>query len=167
MRRSSAIIGSAIFLVIAPGTLAIYIPYAWTRWHFQPALLGYSWLRVLGTLFIIVGFPVLVDSFLRFAIHGLGTPAPIAPPQRLVVTGLYRYVRNPMYVAVLLLIFGQGLLFASVPLLEYGIVVWLGFFAFVLFYEEPALRAEFGNEYRDFCAHVPRWLPRVTPWKRI
>ena len=167
MRRSSAIIGSAIFLVIAPGTLAIYIPYAWTRWHVQPALLGLSWLRVLGVLFIVVGFPVLVDSFLRFAIHGLGTPAPIAPPQRLVVTGLYRYVRNPMYVAVLLMIFGQGLLFASVPLLEYGIVVWLGFFAFVLFYEEPTLRAEFGNEYRDFCANVPRWLPRVTPWKRI
>ena len=166
MRRSRAIIGSAIFLVIAPGTLAVYVPYAWTRWHVQPALLGLPFLRVIGALFIVAGLPVLIDSFLRFAIHGLGTPAPIAPPQRLVVSGLYRYVRNPMYVAVLLLIFGQGVLFGSISLLEYGIVVWLGFFAFVLFYEEPTLRAQFGNEYRDFCANVPRWLPRVTPWKK-
>ena len=106
MLKGTAIIGSAIFLVIAPGTLAIYIPYAWTRWRIGPALLGFSWLRVIGALLIVAGLPVLIDSFLRFAIHGLGTPAPIAPPQRLVVTGLYRYVRNPMYVAVLLLILG-------------------------------------------------------------
>ena len=166
MRRTTALLGSAIFLVIAPGTLAMYIPYAWTRWRIGPALLGLSWLRVVGVIFLVLGLPVLVDSFARFALHGLGTPAPIAPPQRLVITGLYRYVRNPMYVAVLLLILGQGLLFGSVSLLEYGIVVWLGFFAFVLFYEEPTLRAQFGDEYREFCANVPRWLPRLTPWKK-
>src|SRR5215475_4101607 len=100
MRKGTAIIGSAIFLVIAPATLVGYIPYAWTRWRIGPALLGYSFLRVIGVIFIVAGLPVLLDSFGRFAIHGLGTPAPIAPPQRLVVTGLYRHVRNPMYVAV-------------------------------------------------------------------
>jgi len=167
VHKRTAVIGSFIFLIIAPGTLALYIPYAWTHWRVGPALLGFSWLRVIGTLFIVTGFPVLVDSFLRFAIHGLGTPAPIAPPQRLVVNGLYRHVRNPMYVAVLLLIFGQGLLFGSIRLLEYGIVVWLAFFAFVLAYEEPTLRAEFGDQYREFCANVPRWIPRLQPWKKI
>jgi len=112
---------------------------------------------------IAAGLPVLLDSFARFAIQGLGTPAPVAPPQHLVVTGLYRYVRNPMYVAVLSMIFGQGLLFGNTWLLGYGVVVWLGFFAFVLLYEEPALRGEFGKEYDDFCAHVPRWIPRLRP----
>jgi hypothetical protein len=84
-------------------------------------------------------------------------------PERLLVNGLYRYVRNPMYVAVSLLIFGQGLLFGSVRVLEYGIVVWLGFLAFVVFYEEPALRGKFGKEYEEYCARVPRWIPRLKP----
>ena len=97
------------------------------------------------------------------ALQGLGTPSPVAPPQHLVVSGLYRHVRNPMYVAVLSLICGQGLLFGSVRLLEYALVVWLGFLAFVVLYEEPALRKTFGQEYEDFCAHVPRWIPRLKP----
>jgi protein-S-isoprenylcysteine O-methyltransferase Ste14 len=166
MRRAAAIIGSAVFLVIAPGTLAVYIPYAFTRWRIGPPLLGLSSFRVIGIVFILSGLPVLLDSFARFAIQGLGTPAPFAPPGRLVITGLYRHVRNPMYVAVVLLILGQGLLFGSIPVLQYGVVVWLGFFAFVLFYEEPTLRSEFGAEYKEFCANVPRWIPRVTPWKK-
>ena len=114
---------------------------------------------------IMAGLPVLLDSFARFAIQGIGTPAPVAPPQHLVVTGLYRYVRNPMYVAVSLLIFGQGLLFGSVRVLEYGLVVWLGFFVFVIFYEEPVLRLKFGKEYEEFSAHVPRWIPRLKPFE--
>jgi protein-S-isoprenylcysteine O-methyltransferase Ste14 len=163
MKRASALLGSAIFLVIAPGTLAIYGPWAITRWRFAPPLLGVFSLRILGALMIVGGLPMLLDSFLRFALQGLGTPAPIAPPQHLVVTGLYRWVRNPMYVAVALLIFGQGLLFSSVPLLEYGLLVWLGFFAFVVLYEEPALSRKFGREYEEFCGHVPRWIPRLKP----
>jgi protein-S-isoprenylcysteine O-methyltransferase Ste14 len=163
MKRASAIIGSAIFLVIAPGTITVYLPWAITRWRFAPALLGIFAFRMLGALMIVAGLPVLLDSFARFAIQGLGTPAPIAPPQHLVVTGLYRYVRNPMYVAVSLLVFGQGLLFGSPSLLEYGIIVWLGFFAFVLLYEEPALRRKFGDAYWDYCTRVPRWIPRLKP----
>jgi protein-S-isoprenylcysteine O-methyltransferase Ste14 len=165
MKHASAILGSVIFLVAAPGTLAVYIPWTICRWRFAPPLLGFSPLRIIGALMVAAGLPVLLDSFARFAIQGLGTPAPVAPPQHLVVTGLYRYVRNPMYVAVSLLIFGQGLLFGSVRLLEYGLVVWLGFFAFVVLYEEPALRRKFGKEYEEFCAHVHRWIPRLKPFE--
>jgi protein-S-isoprenylcysteine O-methyltransferase Ste14 len=163
MKRASAILGSAIFLVVAPGTLAIYIPWAITRWRFGSPLLGLFFFRIVGALMIAAGLPVLLDSFARFAIQGLGTPAPVAPPQHLVVTGLYRWMRNPMYVAVSLLIFGQGLLFGSVRLLEYGLLVWLAFFTFVVLYEEPALSRKFGKEYEDFCLHVPRWIPRLKP----
>jgi len=165
MRRVAAIAGSAVFLVLAPGTLAVYVPWTFTRWHVSPPLLGFLPFRVVGAVLIALGLPVLLDSFARFAIQGLGTPAPIAPPKHLVVTGLYRYVRNPMYVAVVSLIFGQGLLFGSVGVLEYGMVVWLGFHIFVLVYEEPTLRAKFGDEYKEFCANVRRWLPRVKPWR--
>src|SRR5215831_10614982 len=166
MRRVAAIAGSAVFLVLAPGTLAVYVPWTFTRWHVAPPLLGFLPFRMIGAGLIALGLPVLLDSFARFAIQGLGTPAPIAPPQHLVVSGLYRYVRNPMYVAVLSLIFGQALLFGSVSLLEYGFVVWLGFFAFVLFYEEPTLRGKFGQEYEDYCSRVGRWIPRIRQKQR-
>lgn len=128
-------------------------------------MLGTSRLRVLGTLFIVAGFSVLLDSFARFALQGVGTPAPIFPTQRLVVSGWFRYVRNPMYVAVLLLILGQGFLFGSMQVLEYGIAVWVGFYLFVLIYEEPALRKSYGRKYEEYCANVPRWIPRLRPWR--
>jgi protein-S-isoprenylcysteine O-methyltransferase Ste14 len=163
MRRAFALLGSAVFLVVAPGTLALYVPWTVCRWRFAPPVLGWLLFRIIGALMITVGLPVLLDSFARFAIQGLGTPAPVAPPKRLIVTGLYRHVRNPMYVAVSLLIFGQGLLFGSIRLLEYGVVVWIGFLALVVFYEEPTLHLKFGKEYENFCAHVPRWFPRLKP----
>jgi protein-S-isoprenylcysteine O-methyltransferase Ste14 len=163
MKRASAIVGSAIFLVVAPGTLAVYLPWTICRWRLASPLLGFFPFRIIGVLMITAGLPILLDSFTRFAIQGMGTPAPVAAPQHLVVTGLYRHVRNPMYVAVSLLIFGQGLLFGSVSVLELGVVVWLGFFAFVVFYEEPVLRQKFGKEYEEFCARVPRWIPRLKP----
>jgi protein-S-isoprenylcysteine O-methyltransferase Ste14 len=119
---------------------------------------------VLGALMIVAGLPVLLDSFVRFAVQGLGTPAPVAPPQHLVVTGPYRHVRYPMFVAVSSLIFGQGLLFGNVPLLKYGFVVWLTFFAFILLYEEPALSRKFGKQYEEYCMRVPRWFPRIRPY---
>jgi protein-S-isoprenylcysteine O-methyltransferase Ste14 len=165
MKRAGAIVGSAIFLVIAPGTIAVYLPWTICHWRFAAPLFGFFPSRIIGALMITAGLPILLDSFARFAIKGLGTPAPIAPPQHLVVIGLYRHVRNPMYVAVSLLVFGQGLLFGSVRLLEFGVVVWLGFSAFVALYEEPALQRKFGKEYEEFCARVPRWIPRLKPIK--
>ena len=161
MKRAGALLGSAIFLVLAPGTLAVYLPWAVCHWQFAPPLPGFLAFRIIGVVMMAAGLPVLLDSFARFAIQGLGTPAPVAPPQCLVATGLYRYTRNPMYVAVSLLLFGQGLLFGSVRVLAYGVVVWLSFFAFVILYEEPALKRKFGKEYEHFCARVPRWIPRL------
>jgi protein-S-isoprenylcysteine O-methyltransferase Ste14 len=163
VQRAAAIIGSAIFLVIAPGTLAVYVPWYLTHWNFAPTLFPIA--RVLGAALIVAGLPILLDSFARFALQGLGTPAPVMPPKRLVVTGLYRYVRNPMYVAVTALIAGQGLLFGSVTVLEYSAIVWAGFFLFVVAYEEPALGEQFGDEYKRYRANVRRWLPRITPWR--
>jgi len=164
MRRILAILGSAIFLVIAPGIVAGYVPWRICRWHVGAPLLGIYSFRVLGVVLIAVGLPVLLDSFARFALQGLGTPAPVFPTRHLVVSGLFRYVRNPMYVAVLSLILGQGLLFGSVQILEYGVAVWVGFYFFVLIYEEPTLRMSYGREYKEFCANVPRWIPRLRPW---
>src|SRR5262249_8400753 len=164
MRKLGASIGSAIFLVVAPGGVALLVPWWITRWQLAPPLAGFAPFRALGIVFIAAGLPVLLDSFARFALQGLGTPAPVAPPKHLVVTGLYRRVRNPMYVAVVLLVLGQALFFDSVSLLEYGAFLFVAFHVFVLAYEEPTLREKFGAEYVDFCAHVRRWLPRLRPW---
>lgn len=164
MQRAAAIIGSATFLVIAPGTLAVAVPWYLTHWQFAPAPFAIA-RAVLGAALIVAGLPVLLDSFARFALQGLGTPAPVMPPERLVVSGFYRYVRNPMYVAVTALIAGQGLLFGSVTVLAYGAILWAGFFLFVVAYEEPALGEQFGDEYQRYRTNVRRWLPRITPWR--
>ena len=157
--------GSAIFLVIAPGFVAGLVPWWLSHWQLNPPFFGMWFLRVVGGFLITVGAIGLLDSFTRFAVQGLGTPAPIFPTRHLVVTGLYRHVRNPMYVAVISTILGQGLLLGNVRLLEYGGLVWLLFHSFVLVYEEPTLRASFGSEYKQFCDAVPRWIPRFTALK--
>lgn len=126
---------------------------------------GFRPLRFAGVLLIAAGTAGLLDSFFRFAVQGLGTPAPVFPTRHLVITGLYRYVRNPMYVAVVSAILGQGLLFGDLRLLEYGAVVFLLVHVFVLFYEEPVLKASFGTEYEVFRANVPRWIPQTTPYR--
>jgi protein-S-isoprenylcysteine O-methyltransferase Ste14 len=164
MRRASAVVGSAFFLVLAPGTVAGVVPWWISGWRIRPPLLQFSPFRWPGVLLIVAGVPVLLDSFARFALKGLGTPSPVFPTRHLVVSGLYRYVRNPMYLAVAALIFGQGLLFGDVRVLEYGVLVWLAFHLFVLLYEEPVLRRSFGAEYENFCAHVGRWVPRLSAW---
>jgi protein-S-isoprenylcysteine O-methyltransferase Ste14 len=107
---------------------------------------------------------VVLDSFARFALQGVGTPAPVLPTRHLVVTGLYRHVRNPLYWASTSLLVGQGLLFASVWLLLYAAAIWLSFHWFIVTYEEPTLRRSFGQEYERYAANVPRWLPRLRPW---
>jgi protein-S-isoprenylcysteine O-methyltransferase Ste14 len=126
--------------------------------------LGLFQLRIIGVVLILAGLPVLLDSFARFALQGLGTPAPIFPTKHLVVTGWYRYVRNPMYVAVVSVIVGQALLFGNVTVLEYGAVAWLLAHLFVRTYEEPKMRSTFAEEYQLYRANVPRWIPRLTPW---
>jgi protein-S-isoprenylcysteine O-methyltransferase Ste14 len=163
-RKISAMVGSAIFLVIAPGFVAGLVPWWISGWRLEAPFFGTPLFRFAGGALIALGCVGLLDSFARFALQGLGTPAPVFPTRHLVVTGLYRYVRNPMYVALVSTILGQGLMLGNVTLLEYGALVWLLFHIFVLVYEEPTLRASFGSEYESFCASVPRWIPRVTPW---
>ena len=164
IRRILAIVGSAIFLVLAPGFVAGMVPWWISHWRVEAALLGLPALRFLGGVLLALGAVGILDSFSRFAIQGIGTPAPVFPTRHLVVTGLYRYVRNPIYVAVVSTILGQGLIFGNVSLFEYGGLVWLFFHLAVLIYEEPTLTASFGSEYAAFCAGVPRWIPRLTPW---
>jgi len=165
MRKVVAIVGSAIFLVIAPGFVAGLVPWWISRWRVEAPFLGMPIFRFAGGILITLGLIGLLDSFVRFALQGVGTPAPVFPTRHLVVTGLYRYVRNPMYIAVVITILGQGLTLGNVNVLEYGALVWLLFHLFVLIYEEPTLRANFGSEYKYFCAEVPRWIPRFTPWR--
>jgi protein-S-isoprenylcysteine O-methyltransferase Ste14 len=165
VQKTIAVLGSALFFVVAPSVLAGLIPWSITHWEFRPPFFDLQATRAVGMLLIAAGLPGLIDSFARFALQGLGTPAPIAPPQNLVVTGLYRYVRNPMYVAVVAVILGQGILFGDWRLLIYGGLMWLTFHAFVLAYEEPVLAESFGAQYEDFRANVPRWIPRLSPWR--
>lgn len=165
MQKASAVLGSALFFVIAPCVLAGLIPWWMTRWEFGPAFFGLEITRAVGVLLILIGLPGLVDSFARFALQGLGTPAPVAPTKNLVVTGLFRYVRNPIYVAVVAIILGQAMLFGDWGLVPWGALLWLGFHLFVLAYEEPTLQHAFGAEYEAYRANVPRWIPRVTPWR--
>jgi len=165
MSKAVAVLGSALVFVIAPLMVAAVVPWWITQWEFRPAFLGANLTRIVGGILIIAGVPGLVDSFARFALEGLGTPAPIAPTQKLVVTGLYRYARNPIYIAVVAVIFGQALLFGDWRLLWYGALLWLFFHIFVVIYEEPTLKQTFDLEYEAFRANVPRWIPRLTPWR--
>lgn len=146
----------------APGTVAGWIPYQLTRWRMQPSPL--PGLRVAGAVLIAAGVASIVESFLRFALVGLGTPAPVAPPRHLVVSGQYRYVRNPMYVALLAVIIGQALLLASTHLLVYAAITWAVVHFWVLMYEEPKLGEQFGESYRTYRRNVRRWWPRLRPW---
>jgi protein-S-isoprenylcysteine O-methyltransferase Ste14 len=165
LRRVAAILGTAAFLVLAPGTVVGLVPWCISRWQMHTPFFGSAVFRVLGVLLIAAGIPALLASFARFALQGIGTPAPVFPTKRLVVSGFYRYVRNPMYVAVVSIVLGQALLLGNVWVLAYGLCAWLVTHLFVLYYEEPTLRKNYGMEYLEFCAHVPRWLPRPVPWK--
>ena len=165
MRKTIAVLGSALFFAVAPSVLAGLIPWSITHWEFRPPFFDLQATRGVGMLLIAAGVPGLIDSFARFALQGLGTPAPIAPTQHLVVTGLYRYVRNPMYVAVAAVIFGQAVLFGDWQLFVYGALFCLLCHLFVVGYEEPTLKKSFGTEYEAFLINVPRWIPRLTAWR--
>jgi protein-S-isoprenylcysteine O-methyltransferase Ste14 len=161
MSRTRALLASAVFLCLAPGTVAGLIPWWISRWVLLPPFFGLEQVRWLGVLLIALSLPALLDSFGRFAVEGLGTPAPVLPTRHLVLKGFYRYVRNPMYVAVASIIIGQGLLLGNAYVLLYAAVVWTAFHGFVLLYEEPKLRRTYGAEYEAYCARVRRWIPML------
>jgi len=161
VKRARAAIGSAVFFVLAPGVVAGWLPWQLTGWRILDPLPYWAPVRVAGAALLVAGTIVLVQAFVRFVLEGLGTPAPVAAPERLVVGGLYRYVRNPMYLAVLAAIVGQSLLLGQLGLLLYAAAVGAACVAFVHFYEEPALRAQFGEPYERYLREVPGWLPRL------
>jgi protein-S-isoprenylcysteine O-methyltransferase Ste14 len=160
--RRGAALGTAVFFVLAPGTVAGLVPY-WLSdgWHSRASL---WYLRIPAAVLILAGLVVLVHAFGRFVSEGIGTPAPVAPTKHLVVGGFYRYVRNPMYVAVAALIIGQGLWLAQPAVLVYGVIAWATTALFVKIYEEPTLARTFGAEYDEYRRHVRAWIPRLRPW---
>jgi protein-S-isoprenylcysteine O-methyltransferase Ste14 len=163
--KSRAAVGSLIFLAVAPGTVAGLGPWWLTGWAVGEAPPPVAApLRSVGAVLVLVGAAALLHAFGRFVVEGLGTPAPVAPPERLVIGGLYRYVRNPMYVAVLLAIVGQALLLVQPVLLVYAAVVGLAMASFVYGYEEPTLSARFGAAYDAYRSAVPAWWPRLRAW---
>jgi protein-S-isoprenylcysteine O-methyltransferase Ste14 len=161
MRRARPLIGTFAFLVVAPGVVAGLLPWLITDWD---ANAWWPPVRALGWVMIAAGLAVLLEAFIRFAIEGIGTPAPVAPTQRLVVGGAYRYVRNPMYVAVAALIVGQALALGQATLLAYALAFGVAVAAFVYGYEQPTLARRFGAEYEAYRRAVPAWWPRLTPW---
>lgn len=122
-------------------------------------------LRVVGVVALVAGAFVLVLSFARFVIEGVGTPAPPAPTEHLVVGGLYRFVRNPMYIAVVATVMGQGLLLWQPVLFLYTLCLCVLFACFVHWYEEPRLARQFGDQYEAYRRAVPAWIPRLRPWR--
>lgn len=160
-RKVKAAVGTTVFLVLAPGVVAGIGPWLVTHWRMHGPLA----LHVVGALLIAPGAFVLLHAYVRFVVEGIGTPAPVAPPERLVVGGIYRYVRNPMYIAIATTIVGQALFFGRLELLAYAAVFLAITAAFARLYEEPHLARRFGAEYEAYRRAVPAWWPRLRPWR--
>ena len=146
-----------LFTVLVPGTVAVYLP--WMIAGRQAPASGL--VSVIGCSLLALGVAIYAWCVWDFATFGRGTPAPIAAPEKLVVRGLYRYTRNPMYVGVLTVILGWAVQFRAAALLSYALVVGACFQLFIILYEERQLKRAFGSEYEDYCARVGRWLPRL------
>jgi protein-S-isoprenylcysteine O-methyltransferase Ste14 len=159
--RRGAAIGSLIFLVAEPGLMGVLVPYWLTGWDSADPPAG---LTVVGVVALLAGLAVLAHTVSRFVVEGLGTPAPVAPTQNLVVGGLYRFVRNPMYVAVILIILGQAAILGRAELVAYAAVFWAIVATFVRLYEEPTLAERYGVQYAAYRRAVRAWWPRLTPW---
>jgi protein-S-isoprenylcysteine O-methyltransferase Ste14 len=154
------LVKTLLFMVIAPGTVTVWAPWYFFRSAYATNVGEIPAFLFAGMLLIAVGAAGSLWCGLDFAFAGHGTPAPIDPPKLLVVRGLYRYARNPMYISVLLVLLGESAMFRYWTLCRYALVFWAGFHLFVLLYEEPTLREKFGASYEDYCKRVNRWLPR-------
>jgi protein-S-isoprenylcysteine O-methyltransferase Ste14 len=156
-RKFWPILNTAIFTVIVPGTVAILIPRWLVGGFVQPENGLLAWL---GSILFVVGAAVYFRCAWEFAARGLGTPAPIAPTKFLVTTALHRYVRNPMYLGVALAIVGEAALYSSLHVLVYAAIMLTIAHIFVVLYEEPTLRRQFGESYEEYRRTVPRWIPK-------
>ncbi len=156
------VIKSLLFLIVAPGVVAGYIPLALLRGGPQ---IEAGFFAYLAFPLWLTGGIILLWSFWNFVAQGRGTPAPVDPPKELVMTGFYRYVRNPMHVGVLAINIGYFLWFKSIWMIVYTVLVFLMVHLFVTLYEEPTLKKKFGVSYEDYLQKVPRWIPRIKPDK--
>lgn len=163
MQRSVAALGTAVFFVVVPGVVAGLVPLLLSRGKLGDESSAWLPVRGVGVLVIAAGIAVLLFCFVRFVVEGFGTPSPAAPTERLVVGGAYRFVRNPMYVAIIAAILGQALLFLSVNVLCYAVVAWACMASFARWYEEPTLAKTYGPAFDAYRAAVPAWLPRTRP----
>jgi protein-S-isoprenylcysteine O-methyltransferase Ste14 len=163
MQRSTAGIASAAFFVVAPGTVVGLVPWLITHWEITGSGPVWRVLQAIGVVLIVFGLIPPVHAFVQFVKAG-GTPIPIAPTQRLVVTGFNRYVRNPMYFGLIVVMLGQALLFGSLPLAAWAAAFWIITASFVRWYEEPTLVDEYDGEYETYRRNVHAWIPRLHPW---
>ena len=150
-----------LFTVLVPGTVAGYVPYLLMKESAGLPAINWNLLSLVSPLFFLSGFAIYCWCLYDFAVTGRGTPAPIDAPKRLIVKGLYRFMRNPMYVGVLSVILGWAALFHSSAVLLYAFFAWLTFHLFVIFIEEPSLRRQFGESYKNYCSKVNRWWPVI------
>jgi protein-S-isoprenylcysteine O-methyltransferase Ste14 len=162
MRLARAAAGTATFLLLAPGVVAGLVPWWITDWHAHDVWLP---LRAVGAVVIAGGAAAVLHAFAPFVVEGVGTPAPPAPTERLVLGGLYRYVRNPMDLAAGATILGQALLLGQSVLVAYAGAFAVAVAAFVYGYEEPTLARRFGADYEAYRSAVPAWLPRWHAWR--
>ena len=163
MRRTTAAAVSGAWGVALGVTFGGLLPYLLGDWHFHQPLPDWAIAQAAGGLFIGAGLVPIVASFVEFT-KANGTPVPVASPPRLVVSGFYRYVRNPIYVGFLVMLLGEALLFGSLGLLKYAAVAWCIGAAAVHWYEEPTLARKFGAEYQESRRAVRAWIPRLHPW---
>jgi protein-S-isoprenylcysteine O-methyltransferase Ste14 len=140
--------------------MLVYLPLAITR--FRVPANEPIWQRCTAFAIIVVGLLPLLESVVRFVRIGRGTLMPQVPTEELVISGLYRYVRNPMYVGDLTVLAGEALLFRSWWMVAYAVFVWVVLDAFIRHYEEPTLTRRHGDAYVDYCGRVRRWWPRLT-----
>jgi protein-S-isoprenylcysteine O-methyltransferase Ste14 len=163
MRRPTAAATSLAWFIAVGGTFGCLLPYLLGYWHFHQPLRYWDVARALGVVLICAGLVPVVNSFLEFVKAG-GTPVPVASPPRLVVSGFYRYVRNPIYLGFLAILAGETLLFGAPGLLGYTVISWCIGAAGVRCYEQPILSRKFGAEYQAYRRAVPAWIPRLHPW---
>ena len=161
--RRSVIVSVLFTLFGGPALVLVYLPWLITRFRLpspQPPAQTIS-----AILLIVIGLIPLFESIIRFVVKGRGTLMPAVPTERLVVSGLYRYVRNPMYIGVITALGGEALLFRSRHMLVYALIVFAIMHLFVCFYEEPRLTRTYGDSFLSYKGQVPRWFPRLSPWR--
>ncbi len=155
------IIKTFFFMMIGPGSVIVYLPFLLMYFLGPPNFYKTGQLQYVGLIPVLAGICISLWCFYHFIFFGKGTPVPIDPPKKLVIIGLYRFVRNPMYIGILIILIGEAVLFRSYLLSGYTAGVFCLFHMFIIGYEEPSLKSRFGKEYEDYCSSVPRWIFRL------